>query len=101
MIIHYGATYDDKVYLFDTQRERFEDVFVYHPQIEECDLVEKLIPLNNGIVWVVASDGNLWRIDEADYQKDNGVIFLSSGSVPQHGIMSIQLYWMHIIMSGY
>lgn len=78
-------TYDDKVYLFDTQRERFEDVFVYHPQIEECDLVEKLIPLNNGIVWVVASDGNLWRIDEADYQKDNGVIFLSSGSVPQHG----------------
>lgn len=33
-------TYDDKVYLFDTQRERFEDVFVYHPQIEECDLVE-------------------------------------------------------------
>ena len=39
-------TYDDKVYLFDTQRERFEDVFVYHPQIEECDLVEKLIPLN-------------------------------------------------------
>ena len=23
-------TYDDKVYLFDTQRERFEDVFVYH-----------------------------------------------------------------------
>ena len=46
-----------------------EDVFVYHPQIEECDLVEKLIPLNNGIVWVVASDGNLWRIEHGEIQR--------------------------------
>ena len=78
-------TYDDKVYLFDTQKEKFDDIFMYHPQIEECNLVEKLIPLNNGIMWIVASDGNLWRIDESIYQKDNGVMFLSSGSVPQHG----------------
>lgn len=78
-------TYDDKVYLFKTRQEKFEDVFVYHPQLEECKLVEKLIPLNNGVIWVVASDGNLWRIDETDYQKDKGVVFLASGSVPQHG----------------
>ena len=43
-----------------------------HPQIEECKLVEKMIPLTNGIIWIIASDGNLWRIDEALYKKDKG-----------------------------
>lgn len=78
-------TYDDKVYLFDVRQEKFNDIFVYHPQIEECKLVEKMIPLTNGIIWIIASDGNLWRIDEAMYKKDKGVMFLPSGSVPQHG----------------
>ena len=78
-------TYDDKVYLFDVRQEKFNDIFVYHPQIEECKLVEKMIPLTNGIIWIIASDGNLWRIDEALYKKDKGVMFLPSGSVPQHG----------------
>ena len=44
-----------------------------------------MIPLTNGIMWIIASDGNLWRIDEALYKKDKGVMFLPSGSVPQHG----------------
>ena len=78
-------TYDDKVYLFDVRQEKFNDIFVYHPQIEECKLVEKMIPLTNGIMWIIASDGNLWCIDEALYKKDKGVMFLPSGSVPQHG----------------
>lgn len=78
-------TYDDKVYLFDSRQEKFDDIFIYHPQIEECKLVEEMIPLKNGVIWVIASDGNLWRIDEAMYKKDKGVMFLPSGSVPQHG----------------
>ena len=48
-------TYDDKVYLFDVRQEKFNDIFVYHPQIEECKLVEKMIPLTNGIMWIIAS----------------------------------------------
>ena len=83
------------------RQEKFNDIFVYHPQIEECKLVEKMIPLTNGIIWIIASDGNLWRIDEALYKKDKGVMFLPSGSVPQHGNRVYSVVRDALIMNGY
>lgn len=78
-------TYDFKVYLFDIQRERFDDVFLYHPEIKECNYVKKMISLGNGALWIIGDDGSLWRIDEKKYREKGSVEYFASKSSKIHG----------------
>ena len=52
-----------------------------------------MIPLENGILWVIGNDGSLWRIDEKRYKEKEGLIYIPPFSVPEHGnqIYSIAL----------
>ena len=65
-------TYDYKIYLFDIAAESYIDVFSYHPDIKQCESINKMIPLENGILWVIGNDGSLWRIDEKRYKEKEG-----------------------------
>lgn len=78
-------TYDDKVYLFDMQKECFKDVFSYHPDIKECGNADKMISIGNGIIWITSRTGDLWRIDERNYKEENGISFIPSGTYPVQG----------------
>jgi len=86
-------TYDYKIYLFDIAAESYIDVFSYHPDIKQCESINKMIPLENGILWVIGNDGSLWRIDEKRYKEKEGLIYIPPFSVPEHGnqIYSIAL----------
>ena len=50
-------TYDDKIYLFDTQREVFENVSAYHPHIKECTGIKRTIAFENNVFWVAGNNG--------------------------------------------
>ena len=78
-------TYDYKIYLFDIAAESYIDVFSYHPDIKQCESINKMILLENGILWVIGNDGSLWRIDEKRYKEKEGLIYIPPFSVPEHG----------------
>lgn len=86
-------TYDQQVFLFDTQRKVFEDVFSFHPKIEKCINAQDMIALKNNILWIVGNNGKLWRCDENKYRQEGGLMYLPEHSIPQHGnqILHIEL----------
>lgn len=73
-------SYDRRVYLFDIRRECFEDVFVYHPEVKLCTAASKIITLPNGMVWIVGTNGDLWRIDCFRYKDKGGLVYLPTHS---------------------
>lgn len=78
-------TYDNKLYLFDIQQEQYIDIWIYHPDIKECDHVNRSVILENGVVWIIGRNGELWRIDEKKYKDKTGMSYIPSLSVPEHG----------------
>lgn len=73
-------SYDRRVYLFDIRRECFEDVFAYHPEVKLCTAASKIITLPNGMVWIVGTNGDLWRIDCFRYKDKGGLVYLPAHS---------------------
>lgn len=78
-------TYDYKIYLFDITTENYIDIFAYHPDIKQCESINKITLLENGILWVIGNDGSLWRIDENKYKEKEGLIYIPPFSIPEHG----------------
>ncbi len=85
-------TYDHRLYLFDTAKEKFFDPFSFHPSLEKCKEIESLFRLGDGVAWISDSNGNLWRINGADYAKENGIEHFSNlfpkGKFQINGIFS-------------
>lgn len=62
-------TYDRYAYLFDPITEKFNDLL---PSVQ----VQSIIPLQKGITWIVADNGDLYRIDENKvFDSDNVYLF--------------------------
>lgn len=78
-------TYDNKIYLFDILEEQYIDIFSYHPNVKQCEAINKSILLDNGVFWVIGENGGLWRIDGKRYKKKGGIVYISPSSVPEHG----------------
>lgn len=78
-------TYDNKLYLFDMQKEQYIDIFAYHPDIKQCEHIRGSFLLENGIVWIIGNNGGLWRIDEKNYKDKEGVRYIPPFSIPEHG----------------
>ncbi len=53
-------TYDGLVYLFNPDKEMFEDVFSDH----QNKFIKRVKCLKNGITWITTESGDLYRIDE-------------------------------------
>lgn len=77
--------YDNKIYLFDMQRECFVDIFAYHKDIKECESIRRLFQLDNGVVWAAGNKGDLWRIDCNRYMEDGSVDYMEAYDIPSHG----------------
>ena len=61
-------TYDERVYLFDSRRERFIDILrPYEDQRHQSYAVQNIYTLPKGISWIVCNRG-AFRIDEQIYK---------------------------------
>lgn len=67
-------TYDHKLYIFDTAAEKFINPFASHPDVRACDGFEKIFFTDNGVVWLAAPDGAMWRIDGERYMQEGGIL---------------------------
>lgn len=87
-------TYDNRVYLFDIQQEKFIDIL--HP-IEEKNnktyIVEKIYTLPKGVSWIVCKKG-AFRIDErkfANGEEESVTLYIpGAGNLPGKKITNIQ-----------
>ncbi len=78
-------TFDNKIYLFNTQSKTFENVYSYHPEVKECNNIRQMIALENGVLWIVGTEGELWRINETQYKEQGGLIHYPPQSSAYHG----------------
>lgn len=78
------ATYDARMYIFDTREERFIDVFALHPEVKQCEEFVSKFSLPQGILWLAARDGSLWRIDGNSYRERGSLRFFQA-TRPERG----------------
>lgn len=102
-------TYDSRMYIFDTYDERFIDIFALHPEVEPCKEFSGKFSLPDGIMWLAARDGSLWRIDGNNYRERGSVSYFQPAR-PEHGeivhgifpdgkggewVLTNRGYWVH------
>lgn len=72
-------TYDSKAYIFDTHLELFFDVLQpVEEEIQRKNIVLKIIPLKEGIAWVICDKGYCYRVDEKKYKEKEGISLYST-----------------------
>ncbi|MDR2914270.1 MAG: response regulator [Tannerella sp.] len=64
-------THDERLYLFDTRTEKFEDVFLYGMNDPVSGPVSVFV-LENGITWAINSKA-FYRIHESDYHSHDAI----------------------------
>ena len=77
-------TYDARMFIFDTREERFIDLFALHPEVKPCEEFVRKFSLPDGILWLAARDGSLWRIDGKTY-RERGSVRLFQATRPERG----------------
>ncbi len=71
-------TYDARMYIFDTRQERFIDFFALHPEVKSCEEIKDKFSLPDGIMWIAARDGSLWRIDGKSFRERGSIRFFQA-----------------------
>ena len=72
-------TYDSKAYIFDTHLEQFFDVLQpVEKEIQRKNVVLRIIPLKEGVAWVICDKGYCYRIDEKRYKEKEGITLYST-----------------------
>lgn len=67
-------TYDSRAYIFDTRSELFFDVLApVEQEIQRKNNVQRIIPLGEGIAWIVCDKGYCYRVDEKRYKEKEGI----------------------------
>lgn len=74
-------TYGQQLFFFNQKTESFEDIFdkKQHPLINSVKCLE------NGITWAIAEGFDLYRIDERNYRKPDGIRFFGRANYPYLG----------------
>ncbi|WP_448778758.1 two-component regulator propeller domain-containing protein [Bacteroides congonensis] len=86
-------TYDNKIYLFDTQSEKFIDIFLsYDPSIQAINAVERIYPLEKGVTWIVCQNGYAFRIDEKTCKEGQGIDLYSPFNKTLKGEKILDIY---------
>lgn len=62
-------TFDYRLYIFDKGREEFVDPFMLHPGVKPCESIKRSFYLQDGVAWLSARDGSLWRLDGRRYDE--------------------------------
>lgn len=84
-------SYDRRIYLFDTRKECFEDVFAYHPDVKLCTAASDIFALSNGTLWVTSDNGDLWRIDCYRYKEKGGLVYFPVASSSRRTVYKVAL----------
>ena len=63
---------DERAYLFDRESETFIDVLLFVAEADES-IVSKIIPLKNGITWIICKNAHFYRIDDRNCKKGEGI----------------------------
>lgn len=84
-------SYDRRIYLFDTRKECFEDVFAYHPDVKLCTAASDIFALSNGTLWVTSDNGDLWRIDCYRYKEKGGLVYFPAVSSSRRTVYKVAL----------
>lgn len=72
-------TYDSRAYIFDTHLETFFDVLQpVEKEIQRKNFVQKILPLSEGIAWVICDKGYCYRVDEKRYKEKEGITLYST-----------------------
>ena len=73
-------TYDNRLYLFNTHQNKFEDITSYSKNL--INSISKVYALKNGISWVVGMQNELYRIDEKKFPSSEAVqIYTNRGNL--------------------
>lgn len=86
-------TYDQKLYLFDVDEERFVEMkFNESQQTAQPYNVRRIYPLRKGVTWVECVGGSVFRIDEKAARQGRGIELYSMANQRLKGIriLSIQ-----------
>ena len=85
-------TYDYGLYLFDTRKECFEDIYAGNPDVKRCQTSVEMCPAGNGAVWILGEKNELWRIDCDRYAEKDGVVyfddFVRTGDINDFSVLT-------------
>lgn len=71
-------TYDGRVYLFDTQTEKFIDILrPIESTLRQTPPVTRIFSLKKGITWIVCEQGYTFRVDEENCKEGKGITLYS------------------------
>lgn len=92
-------TYNNLLYLFNTQTETFQNVFSAYPHLADYGGVTRLYKqAEGGVIYFENAAGDLYRIDEDRLGEADGVVRLPCHSCAQHGK---KIYAVHRDSYGY
>lgn len=92
-------TYNNLLYLFDTQTETFQNVFSAYPHLTDYGGVARLYKQAGwGVIYFENVAGDLYRIDEDRLGEADGIVRLTCNSCAQHGK---KIYAVHRDSYGY
>lgn len=72
-------TYDNKIYLFDSQTEKFIDILQpIESEIKQKSIVRAIYALKKGVCWIVCEKGYIFRVDEHLCKEGKGITLYGS-----------------------
>ncbi len=92
------VTYNDLLYLFNTQTETFQNVFSGYSHLADYGRVTRLYKQADGLLWFSNQAGDLFRLDSDRLGKTDGIVHLPCHSCAEHGK---KIYSVHKDKKGY
>lgn len=92
------VTYNNLLYLFNTQTETFLNVFSGYSHLADYGRVARLYKQADGLLWFSNQAGDLFRLDEDRLGEKDGIVHLPCHSCTEHGK---RIYSVHKDKNGY
>jgi len=86
-------TYDNRIYLFDTAKEKFADILLPIEKLQQQTYnVLSVYPLTKGVSWIVCKGGNAFRMDDRLCKKGKGILQYGTYNQTLKGDNIISIY---------
>lgn len=92
------VTYNNLLYLFNTQTETFQNIFSGYSHLADYGRVARLYKQEGGLLWFSNQAGDLFRLDEDRLGETDGIVHLPCHSCAEHGK---KIYSVHKDKKGY
>lgn len=92
------VTYNNLLYLFNTQTETFQNIFSGYSHLADYGRVARLYKQEGSLLWFSNQAGDLFRLDEDRLGETDGIVHLPCHSCAEHGK---KIYSVHKDKKGY